>query len=198
MGPAPCLANDSAGYYLMVINYELWETWFLAHLQLRGLAGTIKAKPEIDPDAEDADDLKEADAEKNGQAYAELVQVLDNKSLSLIMREAAADGRKALRILREHYAGKGKPRVVSLYCELSALHMQSNETVTDYIVRAETIFAALSRADEVISDGLQVGMVVKGLPESFKPFVVNITQTSDNLTFSDFKAKLRSYEDTEI
>ena len=177
-------------------SYELWETRFLAHLELRGLSATIKAEPQV-ADDEDADVVAAADIGKNAQAYAELVQVLDNKSLSLVMREAAGDGRKALKILRGHYAGKGKPRIVSLYCELASLHMQSNETVTEYIVRAETIFASLSGADENISDGLQIGMVVKGLPDLFKPFVVHVTQTSENLTFSDFKAKLRSYEDTE-
>lgn len=177
-------------------TYELWETRFLAHLELRGLSATIKEEPQIG-EGEDANALRAADVARNAQAYAELVQVLDNKSLSLVMREAAGDGRKAMKILRGHYAGKGKPRVVSLYCELASLHMQSNETVTEYIVRAETIFASLSGAEENISDGLQIGMVVKGLPDLFKPFVVHVTQTSEELTFSDFKAKLRSYEDTE-
>ncbi len=113
------------------------------------------------------------------------------------MRDAKRNGRKALEILREHYAGKDKPRVVSLYCELSSLQKASNETVTDYIIRAETIFTSLRRADEHISDGLQIAMVVKGLPDSYKPFVVHITQTNDNITFSKFKTKLRSYESTE-
>lgn len=113
------------------------------------------------------------------------------------MRDAKRDGRKALEILREHYAGKDKPRVVSLYCELSSLHKASNETVTDYIIRAETIFTSLKRADEQISDGLQIAMVVKGLPDSYKPFVVHVTQTNDILTFGEFKTKLRSYESTE-
>ena len=175
-------------------SYELWETRFLAHMELRRLREVILKDPEIDEDDEEA--LAE-DEEKNGEAYAELVQCLDNKSLSLVMRDAKRDGRKALNILREHYAGKDKPRVVSLYCELSSLHKASNETVTDYIIRAETIFTSLRRADEHISDGLQMAMVVKGLPDSYKPFVVYITQTSDTVTFGEFKTKLRSYESTE-
>lgn len=175
-------------------NYELWETRFLAHMELRGLRDTIMEVPTID--ANDAAALAE-DEEKNGEAYAELVQCLDNKSLSLVMRDASRDGRKALEILRRHYAGKDKPRVVSLYCELSSLHKASNETITDYIIRAETIFTSLRRADETISDGLQIAMVVKGLPDSYKPFVVHITQTDDAVTFGEFKIKLRSYESTE-
>lgn len=138
-------------------SYELWETRFLAHMELRGLRDVILDNPEIDSEDEGA--IAEDEA-KNGEAYAELVQCLDNKSLSLVMRDAKCDGRKALAILHEHYAGKDKPRVVSLYCELSSLYKASNETVTDYIIRAETIFTSLRRADEQISDGLQIAMVV--------------------------------------
>ncbi|KAG7479129.1 Retrovirus-related Pol poly from transposon TNT 1-94 [Solea senegalensis] len=163
-------------------------------MELRGLREVILEEPEIADEDEAA--LAEDEA-KNGEAYAELVQCLDNKSLSLVMRDAKRDGRRALEILREHYAGKDKPRVVSLYCELSSLHKASSETVTDYIIRAETIFTSLRRADEHISDGLQIAMVVKGLPDSYKPFVVHITQSNDIVTFSEFKTKLRSYESTE-
>jgi hypothetical protein len=52
----------------------------------------------------DEDELDEA---KNTDAVAELVQCLDDRSLSLIIREAKDDGRKALTVLKEHYQGKG-------------------------------------------------------------------------------------------
>lgn len=118
-------------------NYELWETKFLGHLRLLGLKAAILS---VDEDEEDG--------EKNEEAYAELIQVLDDKSLSLIMREAADDGRKALKILREHYAGKGKPRVISLYTELTSLQKAADESVTDYIIRAETAITALRNAED--------------------------------------------------
>ena len=41
----------------------------------------------------------EIDADKNAEAFAELIQFLDDKSLSLIMRDASKDGRKVLTIL---------------------------------------------------------------------------------------------------
>ena len=63
----------------------------------------------------------EIDTERNEEAYNELIQFLDDKSLFLIMREASDNGREALRILRDHYAGKGKPRIISLYTELTSL-----------------------------------------------------------------------------
>ena len=40
-------------------------------------------------------------------------------------------------------------------------------------------------------------MILKGLPESFKPFSIFITQSDETLSFAEFKTKLRSYESTE-
>ena len=73
------------------------------------------------------------DAEKNANAFAELVQCLDDRSLALIIREAIDDGRKALAVLREQYQGKGKPRVIALYTELTSLKLRETESTTDYI-----------------------------------------------------------------
>ena len=54
------------------------------------------------------------DAGKLANAFAELVQCLGDRSLALVIREAKDDGRKALQVLREHYQGKGKPRIIAL------------------------------------------------------------------------------------
>ena len=56
-------------------NYETWEVRFLGYLHLNGLKSTILTSASGTPDAA-----------KNEKAYSELVQVLDERSLSLIMR----------------------------------------------------------------------------------------------------------------
>ena len=116
-------------------KYEQWEVKFLGYMRLRKLKDSITA----------ADDV-EITAAKNEEAFAELIQFLDDKSLALVMRDARDDGRKALKILRAHYAGTGKPRIISLYTELTSLVKSEHETVTDYVIRAETAATALRNA----------------------------------------------------
>lgn len=165
-------------------NYELWEAKFLGHMRIIGLKDTILS-------------TTNPDVEKNAECYAELIQFLDDKSLSLVMRDAADDGRKALKILRDHYDSKGKPRIIALYTELTSLQKKPDETATDYVIRAEKAVTSLRNAKEVISDGLIIAMILKGLPEAYKPFTIHTTQSSEDLTFTQFKSNLRSYEETE-
>ncbi|XP_067051318.1 uncharacterized protein [Acropora muricata] len=136
-------------------------------------------------------------AEKRASAFAELVQCLDDRSLSLVIREANNDGREALKVLREHYQGKGKPRIIALYTELTSLHMGEGETTTDYIIRAETAATSLKAAGEVISDGLLVAMTLKGLPTNYKTFGTVVMQRETQITFSDFKVALRNRKENE-
>ena len=99
-------------------------------------------------------------------------------------------------ILREHYTPSGKRKVIALYTELTSLKLQPNEEVTDYMIRAETAAASLKRAGEVVSDSLLVAMVIKGLPVEYKPFNTVITQKKEQVSFTEFKVALRSYEET--
>ena len=59
--------------------------------------------------------------------------------------------------------------------------------MTDYFIRAEKTVTSLRKAKEVISDGLIIAMILKGLPESYKPFAIHTTQSSEELTFIQFK-----------
>ncbi|XP_064100742.1 uncharacterized protein LOC135211359 [Macrobrachium nipponense] len=163
----------------------MWEIKFLAHLRLRKL---------ILDESEDRTSAEFID--KNADIFAEIVQVLDDKSLQLIMRDAVNDGRKALAILRDHYQGTGKPRIISLYTELTSLQMRGEECVTDYFLRAETTSTSLKSAGETISDSLLIAMVLKGLTRRIYSFNTVVMQKDNEPTFLEFKSLLRSYEES--
>ena len=76
---------------------------------------------------------KTPDDTKNERAYAELVMILNAKSFSMVMTDAADDGRKALSILRDHYRGASKSRILRLYTNLCNLKLVSTEDLTEYI-----------------------------------------------------------------
>ena len=175
-------------------KYELWEVKFLGYLRLKKLSKTI-----LTPLAKDASPKAiAADTVKNADAFAELIQYLDDRSLSLIIRDAVDDGRRALAILHEHYLSKGKPRVISLDSELTSLKKSADENVTDYMLRAETAATSLNLAGEQISDSLLIAMIIQGLPsEEYKPFSTAVTQKDKNLPLGEFKVSLRSFESTQ-
>ena len=169
-------------------RYEQWEVKFMGYMRLKKLKSTID--PSSTTQLADHDD-------KNEEAFAELIQFLDDRSLSLVMRDAKDKGREALSILREHYRGKGKQRIICLYTELTSLVKKSTESVTDYVLRAENSSTALQEAGEAVSDGLLVAMALKGLPQQYKSFVAVVTQSDKTWSFKDLKTSLRDYEDTE-
>lgn len=66
-------------------------------------------------------DTDQSNEEKNRRVYGELVQVLDDRSLLLLIRDAKNDGQKAIEFLRDHSLGESMPRILSLYTQLTSL-----------------------------------------------------------------------------
>ena len=167
-------------------RYEIWEEKMLVYMKLKNLKEVILPGTV-------------ASAERKEQCYAELIQFLDERSLCLclVMREAKDDGRRALQILRQHYVGNNEPRIMSLYGQISSLNMNVNESVTDYIIRAETIATSLKTTGETISNRLLNAMVMKGLPSSYEAFTVNINTSQRPVPFTEFKTQLRNFEENK-
>eukprot|EP00794_Sanderia_malayensis_P005795 gene5795-6492_t len=124
--------------------------------------------------------VEEITDEQNELAFSELILFLDDRSISLVMRDAIDNGRRAFEILQQIYAGSSKQRIISLYTQLTSLKKNPNESITDYTLKAESAANALRNAKETVSDGLLVAMVVKGLPEEFKPFIA-VTNQAENI-----------------
>ena len=59
------------------------------------------------------------------------------------------------------------------------------------MIRAENIISALRDAGENMSDGLLVATILNGLPDSFRPLAVHVTQNEDNVIFKRLITDLR-------
>ena len=118
-------------------------------MALQNLKNTILSSAEAPDDA------------KNERAYAEHVMLLDAKSLSMVMTDAADDGRKALSILCDHYRGASKPCILTLNTNLCNLELVSTEDLTQYISRTECLAISLKSAEEAVSDSFLIAMVIK-------------------------------------
>ena len=167
-------------------KYEMWEVRFLGYMLMKNLKEVIDPSSSTTPD----------DA-ANERAFAELITFIDERSLTLVMRDANNKGREALAILRNHYRGNGMQRIIGLYTELSGLVKDPSESVIDYALRAENISVSLEEAGEKVSDTMLVAVVLKGLPAEFKAFVAVVTQSGKKWEFKDLKTSLRDYEETE-
>ncbi|CAB3996099.1 myosin heavy fast skeletal muscle [Paramuricea clavata] len=168
-------------------KYELWEVKFLGYMLLQKLYKVF---------VWDASEKDPPDASTQADAFAELVQCLDDRSLSLVIQDARDDGRKALEVLRQHYHGKGKPHIISPYTELTSLKKEENEPIVNYVIRAESFATALRNAEEDISDALLIAMVLKGLPREYDTFATVVAQREKQMTFAEFKSALRSHKES--
>ena len=75
--------------------------------------------------------------------------------------------------------------------------MSEEEHITDYVIRAERAATGLRSAGETLTDYLVIAMLLKGLPEAYKPFVVVHTELDKYKTLVEFKAALTKYPNTE-
>lgn len=89
------------------------------------------------------------------------------------------------------------PKVIALYTELTTLDKGEAERVTDYMLKAEAAVAALKNVGEEVGDSLVIAMILKGIPQEYKPFNAAITQKDKQPTYSEFKGALRAFEENE-
>ena len=94
------------------------------------------------------------------------------------MRDVKVNAGEALRKLRASYTGSRKPRIITLYNQLTTLKISYSEYITVNFTRDGKTATALDVAVETVSDPLLVAIVSNYIPfpDNYTPFVAIITQ----------------------
>ena len=105
--------------------------------------------------------------EKRFEVGCELVQCLNRKSWSLV-KTAKSSGTQAWKLLQDCFKSRERPRIHQLLNMLTNLRMNSQESMRDYLMRAEELQPNLTKN---VCDQMLYSVVLKGLPNCFANFV---------------------------
>ena len=91
------------------------------------------------------------------------------KSL-LFVRSYKGDGPAAWKALCDRFKRFERPRLQQLIEKLTSLRKDQNETIVDFITRAEDLQYNLSQVDEALSEQMIIPILLQGLPKEFETF----------------------------
>ena len=87
-----------------------------------------------------------------------------------------------------------RPRLQQLIEKLTNLKMILNESVIDYITRAEERQCNLREVDEQINEPMLISIILKGLTDDFDSFVTICKFNRDEQNLDSFKSDLVNFE----
>ena len=177
-----------ARIFHLKLNKILDET-----VDYRNFMASLRRNASSDQKQAAIDKGKEIFEEKQLHIWYELVQALDKKSV-LFLRPYKGNGSKAWDVLRKRFKSFERPRLQKLISELTTLKKNSNETVIDYLTRAEEIQYNLEQVNEEVSDKMLISIFLKGLPKQFKTFSTIAKFSRDEKSLDELKRDLVNFD----
>ena len=130
--------------------------------------------------------------EKQMAIWYELVRCLDKKSV-LFLQPYRGKRSEASSVLCKRFKSFERPRLQKLISDLKNLRKYNNESIVDYITRAEDMQLNLFEIDESISEKMFFSILLKGLPREFESFCTLVKYGQDK-TLDEIKRDLINFE----
>ena len=127
------------------------------------------------------------------RVWCEIIQSLD-KCSAMFLRPYKEDGPKAWAVMCDRYKSCELPRLQQLIEKLTNLKMVANESVIDYITRAEELQSNLREVDEQVSKPMLISIILKGLTDDFDNFVTICKFSKDEQNLDSIKRDLVNFE----
>jgi hypothetical protein len=174
---------------------ELFEARIYVLKLSKVLLDKIKVTAEKDDETNDQRVDREAEeaalAELRYSLWCELVQCLDRKSV-LLVRAHKGNGCAAWKALVHNFKSSERPRIQGLMTKLMSLRMEANETMVDYLVRAEELQMDLEDANQGVTGAMFSAMILKGLSKDYDPMVTLINYGAEK-TYEQMKQDLLNF-----
>ena len=143
---------------------------------LRDKITTPAIKPEeLDEETQAREDAVAVRDDMRYQVWCELVLCLDRRSISFV-RSHKPNSDASWKALLQQYRSSERPRIQNTMTRLMDVKMESDEAVTDYLIRAEEMQMDLHEVGEHMSDAMFKAIVLKGLPREYENIVTLFNQ----------------------
>lgn len=161
------------------LNYRTWSMAMRAYLQSEELWDTIKAPAE--------GQLSE-DPKKIDKARGKIILAVEPDIYPYL--EDAESAKDAWEILAKTFDDPGASSKVNLLVEISTTRYENCKSMEDYVARMIGTSKKLNTIGTQIPTDLIGALMLAGLPPSFKPMVMALTNSGQNLTADFIKTKL--------
>ena len=112
----------------------------------------------------------------------------------MFVRSYKGDGPAAWKALCDRFGSFERPRLQQLIEKLTSLRKDQNETIVDYITRAEDLQYNLSQVYEALSEQMFISILLKGLPNEFETFCALVEFTKETKGLDEVKRDLINFE----
>ena len=112
----------------------------------------------------------------------------------MFFRPYQGNGSKAWDVLRKRFKSFERPRLQKLISELTTLKKNRNETVIEYLTRAEEIQYNLEQVNEGVSEKMLISIILKGLPKQFETFSTIAKISRDEKSLDELKRDLVNFD----
>ena len=134
---------------------------------------------------------------KQLKRWYELVFVLDKQSVPYL-RPFKGDGAQAWDVLTKRFRSFERPRLQKLVSELTRLIKRDDESLIEYITRAEELQYNLNQVNEGLSEKMINSILLKGLPNKFDNFVTLVKYGSEDKSLDELKRDLINFEKVKV
>jgi len=131
-------------------------------------------------------------SERQQLVWCELIMCLDRKSV-LMLRSYKGDGKAAWKALCDRFKSLERPRIQKLLTKLLNLKMEANESVIDYLLRAEELQLNSSEAKEAVTEEMLISAVLRGLPREYDNLATIVKFGNQVKTFEILKRDLVNF-----